>query len=56
MAQADMVQLIEIMLYTLRAGTGGEFLGIMQHQSTPLHQQAHIDIVWHGQSHHDPDC
>lgn len=51
-----MQHLVEIMLYTLRPGTGGEFLAIMQNESAPLHLQADIDIVWHGQSHHDPDC
>lgn len=47
--------LIEIVLYSLKPGTGGEFFGIMQSASVPLHQGSGIDVIWHGQSIHDPD-
>lgn len=50
-----MSQIIEILLYKLKPGTGGEFFEIMQNISAPLHKQRGIDVVWHGQSMHDPD-
>lgn len=51
-----MSRIIEILLYKLKPGTGGEFFSIMQDVSVPLHRQHDIDVVWHGQSMHDPDC
>ena len=50
-----MLLLVEILLYQLKAGTGGEFFAIMQDISVPLHRENGIDVVWHGQSAHDPD-
>lgn len=50
-----MPQIVEILLYKLKPGTGNEFFEIMQTISAPLHKQNGIDVVWHGQSMHDPD-
>jgi hypothetical protein len=50
-----MSQLIEILLYKLKPGSGAEFFEIMQNISIPLHKQHGIDVIWHGQSQHDPD-
>jgi hypothetical protein len=50
-----MAQIIEILLYKLKPGTGGEFFSIMQEVSVPLHRRHGIDVVWHGQSMNDPD-
>lgn len=50
-----MSQIIEILLYKLKSGTGGEFFDIMQNLSVPLHKENGIDVIWHGQSMHDPD-
>ncbi|AUH65199.1 NIPSNAP family protein [Paracoccus zhejiangensis] len=51
-----MTRLIEILLYRLKPGTGGVFFDIMQNISVPLHVQNGIDVIWHGQSLHDPDA
>ena len=48
-----MTRIIEILLYKLKPGAGGEFFDIMQNISVPLHQQNGIDVIWHGQSMHD---
>lgn len=50
-----MARVIEIMLYTLKPGTGQEFFEIMRRESVPLHRRVGIDIVWHGQSMHSKD-
>lgn len=50
-----MSQIIEILLYKLKPGTGRAFYEIMQSISVPLHKRNGIDVVWHGQSMHDPD-
>ncbi len=47
--------IVEILAYTLKPGTGGAFFAIMRDSSVPLHQASGIDVVWHGQSRHDPD-
>lgn len=47
--------IIEILLYKLKPGSGGEFFAIMRDVSVPLHRRAGIDVVWHGRSMHDPD-
>jgi hypothetical protein len=54
-AEKNMTQIIEILLYELKPGTGGEFFSIMHDVSVPLHRAHGIDVVWHGQSMHDPD-
>jgi hypothetical protein len=51
----SMAQVIEILLYTLKPGTGREFYEIMQDESVPLHKRNGIDVVWHGQSMHNAD-
>ncbi|PIO97349.1 NIPSNAP family protein [Pleomorphomonas carboxyditropha] len=51
-----MPQLIEILLYKLKPGTGGDFFEIMQNVSVPLHRRNGIDVIWNGQSMHDPDA
>jgi hypothetical protein len=51
-----MLQIVEVLLYQLKPGTGDEFFTIMQDVSVPLHRKHGIDVVWHGQSMHDPDC
>ena len=40
-----MSQIIEILLYKLKPGTGTEFFDIMQKVSVPLHRQNGIDVV-----------
>lgn len=50
-----MTQIIEILLYKLKPGTGEEFFEVMQNVSVPLHQENGIDVIWHGQSMHDSD-
>jgi hypothetical protein len=50
-----MDQIIEILLYTLKPGTGREFFEIMQRESVPLHIRNGIDVAWHGQSMHNVD-
>ena len=50
-----MTKSVEILLYTLKEGAGAEFFSIMETISVPLHKESGIDIVWHGQSQHDPD-
>lgn len=50
-----MSMIVEILLYKLRPGTGAEFFDIMHNVSVPLHEKSGIDVVWHGQSMHNPD-
>ena len=50
-----MVKAVEILLYTLKSGTGDEFHSIMKDVSVPLHVDNGIDVVWHGPSLHSPD-
>lgn len=50
-----MSQVVEILLYKLKPGAGGDFLTIMRDVSLPLHRRHGIDVVWHGPSMHDPD-
>ncbi|SCW87318.1 NIPSNAP protein [Paenibacillus tianmuensis] len=51
-----MSRVIEILLYTLKPGTGGEFHRIMQEISVPLHRKVGMDVVAYGNSLHDPDA
>ena len=51
-----MTKAVEILLYTLQAGTGDEFHTIMQTLSVPLHRSAGMDVVAYGKSSHDPDA
>lgn len=51
-----MAKLVEILLCTLKPGTGGEFHAIMEGVSVPLHRSAGIDVVAFGRSLHDADC
>lgn len=50
-----MSQLVEILLYKLRVGTGAAFHQIMHDVSVPLHQEHGIDVIWYGPSADDPD-
>lgn len=50
-----MSRVVEILLYKLKPGTGGDFQAIMRDVSAPLHRRHGIDVVWHGPSMHDPD-
>lgn len=50
-----MSKIIEILLYQLKPGSGEEFFDLMSNVSVPLHEKWGIDVVWHGQSMHDPD-
>ena len=50
-----MSRIVEILLYKLKPGTGGDFQAIMRDVSAPLHRRHGIDVVWHGPSMHDPD-
>lgn len=49
-------KVVEILLYTLKPGTGAEFHRIMQEISVPLHRTAGMDVVAYGGSLHDPDA
>ncbi|NMM45972.1 NIPSNAP family protein [Rhodospirillaceae bacterium KN72] len=51
-----MSKTVEILLYTLRPGTGAEFHEIMRTVSVPLHASVGMDVVAFGQSIHDPDA
>jgi len=46
---------VELLQYTLKAGTGREFHQIMVEESAPLHRDAGIDIIAFGNSMHDED-
>jgi len=46
---------VELLQYTLKAGTGREFHQIMVEESIPLHRDAGIDIIAFGNSMHDED-
>jgi len=47
---------VEILLYTLRPGTGDEFHATMQAVSVPLHRSVGMDVVAYGKSAHDSDA
>ena len=51
-----MTKFVEILLYTLRSGTGDEFHTIMQTASVPLHRSIGMDVVAYGKSTHDSDA
>ncbi|WP_379160490.1 hypothetical protein [Paenibacillus sp. sgz5001063] len=51
-----MNRVIEILLYTLKAGTGDEFHKIMHEISVPLHTSIGMDVVTYGNSLHDQDA
>lgn len=51
-----MIKVVEILLYTLKPGTGADFHRIMQEISVPLHRRVGMDVVAYGQSQHDPDA
>lgn len=46
---------VELLQYTLKAGTGREFHQIMVEESIPLHHDVGIDIIAFGNSVHDED-
>lgn len=46
---------VEILLYTLKPGTGHEFQQIMQDVSVPLHRSVGMDVVTYGNSLHSTD-
>ena len=50
-----MTRIIEILMYTLKPGSGLDFHRIMQNVSIPLHLEAGIDVVSYGSSLHDCD-
>ncbi|MFC0227024.1 NIPSNAP family protein [Serratia aquatilis] len=50
-----MAQVVEILQYRLRAGSGERFHHIMQQYSVPLHQASGLVVLDHGISLHDPD-
>lgn len=50
-----MNRIIEILLYTLKPGTGSDFHKIMQEISVPLHKQVGMDVIAFGNSVHTPD-
>lgn len=51
-----MNKVIEILLYTLKPGTGPDFHKIMQEISVPLHKKTGMDVVAFGNSLHDSDA
>lgn len=51
-----MSKVVEILLYTLKSGTGSEFHKIMNEVSVPLHRSVHMDVISYGSSLHDPDA
>ncbi|KEO82339.1 NIPSNAP family protein [Tumebacillus flagellatus] len=50
------MRVVEILLYTLKTGTGGEFHKLMQEISVPLQRSVGMDVVAFGNSLHDPDA
>lgn len=50
-----MAKVVEILIYTLKSGSGREFHSIMTDISVPLHLEHGIDVVWHGPSLHCAD-
>ena len=50
-----MTRIIEILMYTLKPGSGLDFHQIMQNVSVPLHLEAGMDVVSYGSSLHDCD-
>lgn len=48
-------QIVEILQYTLKKGTGESFHKIMREISVPLHTRQGIDVVAYGNSLHDSD-
>ncbi|WP_434703034.1 NIPSNAP family protein [Pseudomonas sp. Z1-12] len=50
-----MTRIIEILMYTLKPGSGLDFHQVMQNVSVPLHLEAGIDVVSYGGSLHDCD-
>lgn len=51
-----MTQVVEILQYRLKAGSGEDFHAIMQQRSVPLHQQAGLVVLEYGLSLHAPDA
>lgn len=51
-----MSKVVEILLYTLKPGTGSEFHKIMDEVSVPLHRSVDMDVVSYGNSLHDADA
>ncbi len=49
-------RLVEILVYKLTPGSGAAFFTLMRDVSVPLHVRHGIDVIWHGQSLHDPDA
>ena len=52
---SHMVKVVEILVYTLKQGSGPEFYETMTDTSVPLHLENEIDVVWHGPSLHCAD-
>lgn len=50
-----MTRIVEILMYTLKPGSGLDFHRIMQEVSVPLHLKAGVDVVSYGGSLHDDD-
>jgi hypothetical protein len=50
-----MTRIVEILMYTLKPGSGLDFHRIMQEASVPLHLKAGMDVVSYGGSLHDGD-
>lgn len=50
-----MTRIVEILMYTLKPGSGLDFHRIMQEVSVPLHLKAGMDVVSYGGSLHDDD-
>lgn len=53
--KGDSMKTVEILLYTLKPGTGYEFQQIMQEVSVPLHRSVGMDVVAYGNSLHSAD-
>jgi len=52
----SMSKVVEILLYTLKPGTGRKFHKIMDEVSGPLHKSIDMDVVAYGNSLHDSDA
>jgi hypothetical protein len=50
-----MTRIVEILMYTLKPGSGLDFHRIMREVSVPLHLKAGMDVVSYGGSLHDDD-
>jgi hypothetical protein len=56
MTEQAMTQVVEILQYRLKAGSGERFHTIMKDHSVPLHKQSGLVVLEYGISLHAPDA